>query len=225
MTVLIIEHAAGRADGLGDEAQFYNVSYYVWKPYTGERLMAPLSEFSGVIVGGGPMGVYELDQFSFFREETRLIEEAFSRAIPVLGVCLGAQMIAMMFGGNVEKTFWRRGYLPIRRVPGTERDPFTKGVSETFPTFQFHQDEILGLPRGAELLLTSDNCRVEGFRIHGSPVWGIQSHPEIGREKAQTILGSAYDLDLAEVGDMLLMSNHPEIGMNSRLFGNFFELM
>jgi len=225
MTVLIVEHAQGRAEGLSDEAQKYGIEFHIWKPYKGEKLEQPITEFQALIVGGGPMGVYELDDYPFFKFEIKLIEEAFSLNIPTFGICLGAQMFAQMLGSKVEKTFWRRGFMPIERTEDGEKDPLLEGVIKSFPTFQYHKDEILELPSDSVLILTSDNCTIEGFRLLNHPVWAIESHPEIGKKKAQTILWSAYDLEPEEVKQMLAMSNDPNIGMNSRLFENFFKTL
>ncbi|RJR29198.1 type 1 glutamine amidotransferase [Candidatus Microgenomates bacterium] len=225
MKVLIVEHAEGRAEGLSDEAEKYSMEYQIWKPYTGEKLDVPIREFSGLIIGGGPMGAYQLDEYPFFKPELKVIEEAFSLGISTLGVCLGAQIFAQMLGCKVEKNFWRRGYLDVQRTDGSNNDPLCVGIKKSFPTFQYHKDEIMELPPNSILILTSGNCTVEGFRLTDKPVWAVQSHPEIGRKKAQTILGSAYDLKPEEVNQMLEKSSDPDIEMNSKLFENFFTIV
>lgn len=222
MKVLIIEHAKGRAEGLSEEAERYGIEYQIWKPYLDESLHIPISEYGGLIVGGGPMGVYQLDDYPFFKQELPLIEDAFINNIPTFGICLGAQIFAKILGCNVEKTFWRRGYLSVEQTDASDNDPLYENVKSSFPTFQYHQDEIMELPQNAVLTLTSDNCKIEGFRLTDKPVWAIQSHPEIGKEKAQTILWSAYNLNPEEVSRMLEKSSDRDIEMNTRLFKNFF---
>lgn len=227
MKVLIIEHAPGRADGLVREARKYKVDFELWKPHLGEHApdLVDIIEYNGMIVGGGPMGVYQIDQFPFFVPEMAIIEKAMSENVPTFGVCLGAQLIAKMLGSRVEKTFWRRGFMYISPTEESVEDPLCSGITQPFPTFQFHQDEILDLPQDSILTLTSDNCRVEGFRLLNAPVWAIQAHPEVSLEKAMNILGSVDGLSTHEVSEMLKKGSFPHTESNSALFGNFFKLL
>lgn len=223
MTVLIIEHAPGRADGLVREAEKYQVPYSLWKPYQGEELNNPPMSFDGIIIGGGPMGVYELDKFPFFTHELNIIEAALESKIPTFGVCLGAQILAQMLGCRVERTYWRRGFMYVQPTADSTEDALYNGITEPFPTFQFHQDEILDLPNGSIHTLTSDNCTIEGFRLASSPVWAIQSHPEVSLEKAYAILRSVAKNEDIDIGKLMALSDMPRAECNSRLFANFFK--
>ncbi|KKQ74426.1 MAG: Glutamine amidotransferase class-I [Candidatus Woesebacteria bacterium GW2011_GWB1_38_5b] len=224
-SILIIEHAKGRANGLVKEANKYRIPYQIWKPYEDEELLEEITEFSGLIVGGGPMGVYETEKYTFFKVEMGLIENAFQHATPTFGVCLGAQLIAQMLGSKIEKTFWRWGFMFVKPTEESVKDPMYTGIKYPFPTFQFHQDEVLDLPPDSILTLTSDNCTIEGFRLLKYPVWGIQAHPEIGLEKALAILSSVSGLTSEDLISMLSRGQVPNVEMNSRLFENFFKLL
>lgn len=222
MKVLIIEHAEGRADGIGKKAVTHNVEWCVWKAYNDSSPNIDLKEFGGLIIGGGPMGAYDLDNFPFFKSERVLVESAIKANIPILGICLGAQILASIMGGKVEKTFLRKGYLYVEKTKNGPNNPLLDNIAQRFPTFQYHKDEITILPDKAVLLCTSDNCFVEGFSISDKPIWGVQFHPEIGYRKASKIL-NANNSDNIE--QLLLASKDPLIKMNSLLLGNFFSIM
>jgi len=189
MSILVIEHAVGRADGIAAAISANHDVAHVWRPYTTEE-EPTLSDFHGLIVGGGPMGTYDLDRYPFFKKELSLIERAVG-SIPVLGVCLGAQLLAHVGGGEVKKTDWRRGWFEIELVRADTVDPLFRGCDARFTTFQWHQDEVVRLPRGASLLAKSDNCPVEAFRFDGHPVWGVQAHLEVTLEKAHQIFADS----------------------------------
>lgn len=223
MRLLVIEHATGRADGIDKLMVANDDAAHVWRPYQDDH-EPPLSEFDGVVIGGGPMGTDQLDQYPFFKRELRLIEHALS-SMPILGVCLGAQLLALVGGGEVKRTFWRRGWFRIELVAAGMIDPLFRNCDKRFTTFQCHQDEVVRLPRGASLLATSDNCSVEAFRFDDQPVWGIQAHPEITLEKAQQILPLGQRESQDECGGPLDSGIAVRSPSNEILLNNFCRLI
>lgn len=222
MRLLVIEHATGRADGMDTVIVANHGAAHVWRPYQDDEEPS-LSKFDGVIIGGGPMGTDQLDQYPFFKRELGLIERALS-SMPVLGICLGAQLLALMGGGEVKRTFWRRGWLRIALVAAGMQDPLFRDCDDSFTTFEYHQDEIARLPGGASLLATSDNCSVEAFRFDSLPVWGIQAHPEITLEKAQLILPLMQPESQDERGRPLDPGIAVRSSSNEILLNNFCRL-
>ena len=139
---------------------------------------------AGLIVLGGPMGVYEGDQYPFLRKETAYIKRVLSAKKPLLGICLGAQLIAQALGARVfpgpHKEFgWHR----VQLTPEGKRDPFFKESPPTPWVFQWHGDTFT-LPKGAELLATGPRCRHQAFR-YGSGVYGLQFHLEVNKTMIQ----------------------------------------
>jgi GMP synthase-like glutamine amidotransferase len=112
-----------------------------------------------------------------------LIRQFHDQAKPVLGVCLGAQLIARAFGGNV----WpfgglEIGYLPVRQTPSGRRDPLLKGLSTETKIMQLHEDSF-DLPAGAVRLMTNAVCANQGLRL-GRTTYGFQFHFEVTKADA-----------------------------------------
>jgi GMP synthase-like glutamine amidotransferase len=142
------------------------------QPPTPGALSAP----SGLILMGGPMSVN--DDLPWIPHEIAAIREAVRRGIPVLGVCLGAQLIARALGARVypnpEKEI---GWAPLHWTPAAATDRLFHGFSEPETVFQWH-GETFDLPPGAQHLAYSAACRHQAFRVGGN-VYGIQFHPEV----------------------------------------------
>jgi GMP synthase (glutamine-hydrolysing) len=128
---------------------------------------------AALIVMGGSMAVYEADQYPFLRDELRLIAEAIRLGCPVLGICLGSQLLACAAGGRVYRgSRTEVGWLPVRLV---ERDPWLEGWPDVFEPFHWHGDTF-HLPPGATLLASTEAFAHQAFRV-GSGV-GLQFHVE-----------------------------------------------
>lgn len=134
--------------------------------------------YAGLIVMGGPMGVYESRRYPFLKKEASDLRRAIRADKPVLGVCLGAQLIAHALGARVYPNDRKEiGWFPIHRTPAGRRDPLFRSTPASPTVFQWHGDTF-DLPRGARLLATAPRCRHQAF-VHGSRVYGLQYHVEV----------------------------------------------
>ena len=142
-----------------------------------KRLPDP-RRFAGLIVMGGPQAVYQKNQFPFLKKELSALRAAIGAGRPVLGVCLGAQLIAHALGARVYPNRHKEiGWFRARRTAAGGRDPLY-GRTPAAPTvFQWHGDTF-DLPRGARRLATAPLCRNQAF-VHGTNTYGIQVHWEI----------------------------------------------
>ncbi|MFH1392411.1 MAG: type 1 glutamine amidotransferase [bacterium] len=225
MKVLIIEHAPGRADSIKDIASKSSVIAQIWKPYQ-DDFIPDIQVYQGIIIGGGPMSVNEINKIDFFVRELLLIESALHEGKPIFGICLGAQLLTYMLGGRVGKTFWRKGFMDVVLTDEANHDLILRHISKSFPTFQHHQDEIVALPANTVVTITSNNCKVEGFRMVDQPIWAVQFHPEIGIAKAKQILGLADDKQLSLQEKAMLDRPFDKTFMsNDMIFKNFFDLL
>jgi GMP synthase-like glutamine amidotransferase len=134
---------------------------------------------NGLIFMGGPMSAN--DDLPYIRRELELIEEAVSRGLPILGICLGSQLIAKALGGRVYRNSAPEiGWYPVDWTTATARDRLHQGLSEPETVFHWHA-ETFDLPPGAELLASSEVCRNQAYRV-GANVYGLQYHLEVTPE-------------------------------------------
>lgn len=131
----------------------------------------------GLVVMGGPLGAYEEDRHPFLRQEYELLEAVSRRGSPVLGVCLGAQLLAKSLGAKVFPGPGAEiGFGTVELTPAGQEDPLFAGVGRTLPVFHWHGDTF-ALPEGSELLASSVMYPHQAFRC-GSRAYGLQFHVE-----------------------------------------------
>ncbi len=134
---------------------------------------------SGLIVMGGPMSAN--DDLPFLRREMAIIEAAWAAGKPVLGICLGAQLIARAAGARVYRNPVKEiGWAPVHWTPAAQTDPLFRGLEGEETVFHWH-GETFDLPSGAEWLAYTEACRNQAFRM-GQHVWGLQFHLEVTPE-------------------------------------------
>lgn len=135
----------------------------------------------GVVLLGGGLLPDDDDRAPFLPRERAMVGEALTAGVPVLGICLGAQVLAHVAGGTVTARSGEteRGSCAIELLPAAGDDPLFAGLSGSgeLRMIQSHQDSITTLPPGAVHLGTSEACQVQAFRV-GSAAWGVQFHPE-----------------------------------------------
>lgn len=133
------------------------------------------------------MGVYEEVQFPWMKEEKDFIRKSIETGKIVLGICLGAQLIAEALGAAVFKNEYREiGRFPIDRKINANESAFAEVFPETLDVFHWHGDKF-EIPKGAKLLASSEACRNQGF-ILDSRVVGLQFHLEITPESATALI-------------------------------------
>lgn len=151
-------------------------------------LKVDVSAYDGLIVLGGPMGVYESDKHPHLQEEIAQIQKAIADDKPVLGICLGAQLIAASLGGKVAPSSQKEiGWFDIELTPEGKSDPLLSHLREKETVFQWHGDN-LDLPPKAVWLARSPVCPYQAFR-YGEKVYGLQFHLEVDLPLVKRWLG------------------------------------
>lgn len=163
---------------------------------SGREPAAPLESYAGIIVLGGTPQVDQEDVHPWLVPEKRAVAEALSGGRPLLGVCLGAQLIAESAGAHVGPLRPPCvGWSSVELLPEAETDPVFGGLPATFETVVWHK-YAFELAAGATALASTPRA-LQAFRMDGRPVWGVQFHPEVSPESLELWFGVAM-----ERGDM-----------------------
>jgi len=143
-----------------------------------------------LVVMGGPMSVNDEDAFSWLVPEKRLIREAVDSGKPILGICLGAQLIASAMGAEIYRNRVKEiGWFPVHGVSSSTASLFRFPPSTK--VFHWH-GETFDLPSGATLLARSEGCENQAFQIGKSAI-GLQFHLETTPESAREIVSNCRD--------------------------------
>ena len=134
--------------------------------------------YAGLVVLGGPMSANDVDKHPFLAETMALIREFAAADRPVLGICLGAQVIARAFGGEVYRMErLESGFRAMEVTPEGRSDPVFSALDAQITSFQNHFEAVRNVP-GAVTLATGGACPIQAFRI-GRATYGTQFHPEV----------------------------------------------
>jgi GMP synthase (glutamine-hydrolysing) len=137
-----------------------------------------LDGYEALIILGGPMNSDQIESHPNLITEIGLIREAVDRKLSVLGICLGAQLLAKALGGAVSRNPTREiGWYDVELTDSGSDDPVLSEFAKVQQVFQWHEDGI-ELPPGAVHLATSGASAVQAFR-HGEHVYGFQFHLEV----------------------------------------------
>ncbi len=163
--------------------QGYNL--FCTRLWAGDPL-PPVDSFSGLIVMGGPMGIYELDEYPWLKAEKEFLREVIDRGTPTLGICLGAQLLADVLGAEVTANPEKEiGWFPVVRSSEIP-EIFEDVLPEKMTVFHWHGDTF-SLPEGAVRLYSSTACVNQAF-LYAEHVLGLQFHLETTRESAATLI-------------------------------------
>ena len=137
-----------------------------------------LDGYAGVVILGGAMNVDEVERHPHLATEVELIREALDREMPVVGICLGAQLIAKSLGAGVRAAMRREvGWHDVTLSDEGSSDPLLGHLGRSARLFQWHRD-VFDLPPGAISLGSSERCAHQALRYR-SNVYGFQFHLEV----------------------------------------------
>jgi GMP synthase (glutamine-hydrolysing) len=178
------------AENLGAIAEALEGAALAWqyvRVFDGHPIPVEMKGAGGLIVMGGPETVYQLDRYPYLREELRLVENALKQNKPILGVCLGSQLLAATLGATVRRGADKEiGWYPVRLAEAAKDDRLMRGLPTEFMAAHWHSD-IFDLPSGAVALASSDKTAVQAYR-YGDKAYGLLFHAEMTPEIIEALV-------------------------------------
>ena len=199
--------------------------------WRGDALPDDISGYQAIVVLGGPMNVYEEDQYPFLRAEHAFIQKVVQQRIPYLGICLGAQLLAKACGARVGKSPEKEiGFCDLLLTPAGKKDFLFRGLDDKMRVFQWHEDSF-AIPPGSENLASSSGCPQQAFRV-GPCAYGLQFHIEISEQTIRewTESPSAKEQQRLLAYRQTMLAEYQQIRNSfnrvaERVYGNFLQIM
>jgi GMP synthase-like glutamine amidotransferase len=186
---LVVQHVAPESAFAIDEALLAaGVAVDNRRVFDGDAIPSDVVGLDGVVVMGGPMSVNSTDGFPSRDAEVGLLADALRVGIPILGVCLGAQLLAVAGGGAVAPNAYgpEIGWAPIQLASACEDDRLLTGLPSRLTVLHWH-GESFEVPPGAQPLISSSTYPSQAFRI-GDVAWGVQFHLEVTADAVEGFL-------------------------------------
>jgi GMP synthase (glutamine-hydrolysing) len=180
--VVAIQHIGCETPGnIVDALETTGIGIRHVRVFENDPVPAEMGNAGGLVVMGGPMSVYEKDRYPFLAEEIRLMQDAIRQEKPVLGICLGSQLLAAALGARVLKGKQKEiGWHTVDLNDTAANDPLWAGIQNSFTAFHWHGD-IFDLPKGAVPLGSSALTECQAFS-YGTHAYGILCHMEMTEE-------------------------------------------
>jgi len=234
--LLVYQHVPHEHPGrFTDMAQDNGIQVETFKLWEDHKL-PDLSKYSRLLVMGGPQSVYDpLQQYPSRDFEVESVRTFTQMQKPVLGICLGSQLAAYAFGGNVYsntingKRFKETGFYKMQLTEQGKSDPLFKGFPKEFDVFHWHGD-VFDLPKGATLLATSGNVPNQGF-VYGNSTYGILFHVEVMPQMVEELvrvdnqwLHKDNEVDENTMIEQAYKSEKTLRDLGEKLFANWLKL-
>jgi GMP synthase-like glutamine amidotransferase len=185
MALLVLEHSAiAGSKRLGVTLRDHGHRLHIVAIHANEPVPPDLNEIDGIISMGGSQAVN--DNPAWLDAECALIRAAHKQEMPVLGICLGCQIVAHALGGTIGRmdANVELGFHDVDLNNFGREDALFTGIPWTTKQFAWHRDEVKELPTGAKLLASSRDCKVQAW-TSGLRTYGIQYRPEIFPETVE----------------------------------------
>jgi GMP synthase (glutamine-hydrolysing) len=228
VNVLAVIHGSTcRAGVFGEAVATAGHRLEEWSLAWGTPPPRPVDDYGAVLIFGGSMHADQDDRHPWLREENLFIQRLLDRRVPVLGVCLGVQLLAKAVGADVYPLAGgpEIGWTRVEATEAAAGDPLFAALPARFDAFEWHY-YTYDLPAGAEELARSARC-TQAFRL-GDAAWGVQFHAEVTLETVLRWLADKEDvpagLDLGALAAATRERIEEWNAIGRRLCGRFLEL-
>ncbi len=192
-----------------------------------------LKNYDGLIVLGGQMNVDQVEEYPYLIPELEAIKEAIDLDIPLLGICLGSQIVAKALGADVSRNNCKEiGWYDVNVTDEGRIDPLVSKFKEVERLFQWHGDTF-DIPDGAVRLATSEKCGNQAFR-YGNKIYGFQFHLEVDEAMIHRwLLAPTNQKELEELKGIIdpdhIRKETPDyikdlMSLSDKTFGEFINL-
>ena len=209
-------------EGLGSiEAVFKNKGHQLTSTHLYKDSIFPaVTDIDWLIIMGGPMGIHDEKEYSWLKKEKQFIKRAIDSGKIVMGICLGAQLIAAVLGAKIYKNRCREiGWFNIKPYPELDGTILSSAIPEPVEVFHWHGDTF-NIPTGAISLAFSNACNNQGF-ILDNRVVGFQFHLETTPESARALIDNSRD----ELDDSFYVQSESEILAEPQRFTRINRIM
>lgn len=199
--ILVVEHEANAGIGLvGERILAAGVTLELVGPEVGREVPTSAAGFDGVVVLGGTPGPTDDAEAGWLPRVRELIAHCLAAEVPFLGICLGAELLAVVAGGVVGgvRNGAEIGLSDLALTPSSAGDPLLHDLPTELKALQWHTLEVHELPEGSLSLCSSERCPNQAFRV-GPVAWGTQFHLEALASTAEEWAREDSD-DLRSVG-------------------------
>jgi GMP synthase-like glutamine amidotransferase len=198
-------------------------AYRIIRLFHGEMPTEDWQHVAALIVLGGSMAVEDEEKFPFLRWEKRIIRAAIDESVPIVGISVGAQLIAVTLGARIHRGSVKEiGWNPIAITPHGQVDSLLGYLPESATVFQWH-GEGFELPAGAVCLASSPHYEIQAFRF-GKVIYGLQFHLEVTPRMIERWIGERSK-DLASVPYVLpekILVDTQSYAATSKYYGERF---
>lgn len=180
INILVVQNSIRDPIGiLGNQLIKQGAELTTWLPE--QQAMLPNGDFAGLIILGGHMNACEDEKYPHLKQVVECIHQFHAENKPIMGVCLGSQLIARAFGSRVyPHSTPELGFSPLKVIAPLATEPWLQSCPADLHIMQWHFDTF-DLPVQATLLMTNDICKHQAYRI-GSNIYGFQFHLEVTPE-------------------------------------------
>ena len=195
--------------------------------YKGDSAPA-LESFDVLIVMGGPMGIYDEHLHPWLAAEKKFIAAAVNAGKKIMGICLGAQLLACVLGEKVTRNSHREiGWFPLHIIAEASDHPIAKILATCTNVFHWHGDTF-ALPENAQLIASSDACKHQAFVVENR-IYGFQFHLETTEVSANALIENCReDLDnstFVQTAEEILRDKQKFISINQAMSAIFNQLL